>query len=294
MTTTAKPDVYQAVTDRIIESLETAGQWKMPWYTLGQSALSPINVQSRKAYRGVNIPMLWLSADRHSYSHGLWGTYKQWQDLGAQVLKGEKSTMVVFWKAFSEENEDGEEVKSGMFAKGYAVFNVAQVDGYTIPAADTLPTAEHKRIENAETYFRNTRAIIRHGGDSAFYRPDADFIQMPELRQFREVEGYYATLAHEVTHWTNHASRLDRLNSRFVDKQDRALEEMVAELGAAYTCAKLGLSLEPRTDHASYIASWLSALKHDKKFFFRAASMAQKASDYLDNLQSAPAMSAVA
>ena len=282
--TTTKPDTYQQVTDKLIEMLESAKEYGLPWHRLGMDAISPINVVSGNTYRGINIPMLWVSAEQNGYTHGRWATYKQWSDLGAQVKKGEKSTAVVFWKQFTYENDEGEVEKAGMFVRVYHVFNCAQVDGYEIPTTITLPEIE--RISSAEAYFDNTRAIIRHGGDSAYYRTTSDHIQMPNINQFKDSVSYYAVLAHETTHWTGHTARLDRAKGKRFGDMQYAAEELIAELGAAFLCAKLGLSPEPRPDHAAYLASWLKMLKNDKKAIFTAASMAQKACDYLDGLQS--------
>ena len=138
----------------------------------------------------------------------------------------------------------------------------------------------------AERFFASTKATIQHGGNRAFYSPDRDIVQMPELNHFRDAESYYATLAHEMTHWTRHSSRLDRDlgRKRFADA-GYAMEELVAEIGAAFLCADLGITPETRDDHAAYIASWLQVLKNDKRAIFTAASHAQKAADYLNGLQ---------
>ena len=141
------------------------------------------------------------------------------------------------------------------------------------------------RLEFAERFFASTKATIQHGGNRAFYSPDRDIVQMPELHTFRDAESYYATLAHEMTHWTRHSSRLDRDlgRKRFADA-GYAMEELVAEIGAAFLCADLGITPETRDDHAAYIASWLQVLKNDKRAIFTAASHAQKAADYLHGL----------
>jgi antirestriction protein ArdC len=148
------------------------------------------------------------------------------------------------------------------------------------------------RLESVEGFFASTRASIQHGGSSGFYSPGRDIVQMPELPTFRDRESYYATLAHEMTHWTRHASRLDRDlgRKRFADA-GYAMEELVAEIGAAFLCADLGITPETRPDHAAYIASWLKVLKDDKRAIFTAASHAQKAADYLHGLQPREAQS---
>ena len=281
-TATEKRDVYETVTSQIINAIENGvGNWRMPWHTSGRHAFSPINVTSHKPYRGINTVCLWAAAGAKGYESGEWGTYKQWQDRGAQVRKGEKSTMVVFWKFAndSRESQDGDESVTAsssrlLFTRGYSVFNAAQVDGYT-PKADPEAT-QLERIEHAEAFFRNVGADLRHGGNQAYYRPSEDHIQMPPFQAFKENVSYYSTLAHEHTHWTAKADRCDRqLCKRFGDSA-YAAEELIAELGAAFTCAHLGLSSEPREDHAQYIQSWLRVLKADKQAIFTAASKANR------------------
>jgi antirestriction protein ArdC len=282
-----KRDVYRKVTDAIIQAIEQGvGTWRMPWHASGEFAFSPINVTSKKPYRGINTVCLWASAQAKGYESGSWGTYQQWQDRGAQVRKGEKSTTVVFWKfANGADDADGADDSlptSGsrlLFTRGYSVFNAAQVDGYTPKVDADMPMPE--RIAYADAFFTNIGATVRHGGNQAFYAPATDHIQMPPFQAFRESVGYYSTLAHESTHWTAHAGRCDRqLGKRFGDNA-YAAEELIAELGAAFTCAHLGLSTEPREDHAQYIQSWLRVLKADKRAIFTAASKAQQACDWL-------------
>ncbi len=283
-TATDKRDVYSRVTAQIITAIEqgSVGTWRMPWHTSGRYAFSPINAVSKKAYRGINTVCLWVTAQSKGYQRGEWATYQQWQERGGQVRKGEKSTTVVFWKFAndSSESQDEETNRSRLlFTRGYSVFNAAQVDGYT-PTADTdIPMPE--RIAHAETFFQTIGATVCHGGNQAFYAPTSDHIQMPPFQAFAENTGYYSTLAHEHTHYTAHTSRCDRqLGKRFADNA-YAAEELIAELGAAFTCAHLGISTEPREDHASYIQSWLRVLKADSRAIFTAASKAQQATDWM-------------
>jgi antirestriction protein ArdC len=229
---------------------------------------------------------LWAAAQAKGYERGEWATYEQWQERGAQVRKGEKATTVVFWKfaSDSQESQDGEGEQHAstsrlLFTRGYSVFNAAQVDGYT-PKVDP-DRAIIERIEQADAFFQRIAASVKHGGNQAFYSPVTDHIQMPPMQAFKESMGYYSTLAHEHTHWTAATSRCDRqLGKRFGDAA-YAAEELIAELGAAFTCAHLGLSTEPREDHAAYIASWLNVLKMDSRAIFTAASKAQQACDWL-------------
>ena len=283
ITANEKRDVYRKVTDAIINSIEQGvGTWRMPWHTNGGYAFSPVNVVSHKPYRGINTVCLWATAQAKGYERGEWATYQQWLDKGAQVRKGEKATTVVFWKFANETgSEDGEEHTSSKFCfcRGYSVFNAAQVDGYTPKDDADVPMPE--RIAQAETFFRSIGADLRHGGNQAFYAPGSDHIQMPPFGAFRDNVSYYATLAHEHTHWTAKSGRCDRqLGKRFGDSA-YAAEELIAELGAAFTCAHLGLSTEPREDHAQYIQSWLRVLKADSRAIFTAASKAQQATDWM-------------
>jgi antirestriction protein ArdC len=270
-TSTDKRDVYSRVTAQIVNAIENGiGTWRMPWHTSGRYAFSPINATSKKPYRGINTVCLWAAAQAKGYERGEWATYQQWQDRGAQVRKGEKATLVVFWKFANDSNEsqEGETSHSSrlLFTRGYSVFNAAQVDGYT-PKADADATMP-ERIAHVERFFQTILADVRHGGNQAF-------------GAFKDNLSYYSTLAHEHTHWTAHTARCDRqLGKRFGDSA-YAAEELIAELGAAFTCAHLGLSTEPRPDHAQSINSWLQVLKADSRAIFTAASKAQQATDWM-------------
>ena len=174
--------------------------------------------------------------------------------------------------------------------KGYTVFNVEQVDGlpahYYAQPENPLPLSE--RIAHADAFMAGTGATIQHGGNSAFYAPSRDVVQLPPFEAFRDKESYYATGLHELTHWTKAKHRLDRDFSakRFGD-HGYAREELVAELGAAFLCAELGITPEVRQDHADYLGHWLTVLKEDKRAIFSAAAHAQRAADYLNGLQQA-------
>jgi antirestriction protein ArdC len=287
-TATEKRDVYARVTSQIVNAIEQGvSNWRMPWHTSGRFAFSPINVTSKKPYRGINTLCLWAAAQSKGYESGQWGTYAQWQEHGAQVRKGEKATLVVFWKfanTSAELQEDGGETNPTgssrlLFTRGYSVFNASQVDGYAPKVQPDAPVLD--RIEQADAFFRKVGADVRHGGNQAYYAPASDHVQLPPFQAFVENMAYYSTLAHEHTHWTARAGRCDRqLGKRFGDSA-YAAEELIAELGAAFACAHLGLSTEPRADHAQYINSWLRVLKADKRAIFTAASKAQQAADFL-------------
>lgn len=279
-----RKDVYQTVTDRIIEAIEagTDGNgWKAPWHVDVAAGL-PSNAVSKRAYRGVNVFALWAEQTLSGYTLPLWATYKQWADGGAQVRKGEKGTTVLLWKptvrtVTDAEGNDAE--RKSLFARAFTVFNAAQVDGYEAPA--TVEVEPFETVEHAEEFFEALGADVTHGGSRAYYTPAADRIQLPPKESFVNPVAYYATSAHEHVHWTGHEKRCARdLKARFGDAQ-YAAEELVAELGAAYVCGILGLTNEPREDHAQYVANWLTLLKGDPKAIVTAASKAQQAVDYL-------------
>lgn len=281
-------DIYERVTSQIIAATEAgAGDYRMPWHHDGSAIATPVNVASSKAYRGVNILSLWAAAQAAGYPAGIWGTYRQWQALGAQVRKGERGHLVVFWKTTDRHgeadsqhgDEDRDEPARRMFARGYTVFNCTQVDGYTPPSMPALPQAE--RIEQAERFCAALGIDIRHGGSQAYYRPSTDQVQMPEFASFRDAVAYYAVLLHECGHASGAKHRLDRdLSGRF-GSAAYAMEECTVELLSAMICADLNLSVEPRPDHARYIASWLEVLRSDSRAIFTAASKAQQIADWM-------------
>ena len=292
-----KQDVYSRVTNKIIADLEKGNlTWLQPWQAghVAGSVSRPLRSVGIP-YRGVNILMLWAAAMEKNYYCPIWLTYKQAQEIGGQVRKGEKGALVVYANIFNKTktNDEGESIEEAIpFMKGYTVFNAEQIEG--LPAhfyARNEPVHETplERKENLERFFGGTGANIRHGGSSAFYRISDDVIQMPELQTFRDAESYYAVAAHETTHWTRHTSRLDRdLGRKRFGDQGYAMEELVAEIGAAFLCADLGITPEIREDHAAYISSWLKVLKGDKRAIFSAAGHAQRAVDYLHGFQPQP------
>jgi antirestriction protein ArdC len=288
-----KADLYSRITNRIIAELESGTRpWLKPWNA--EHAAGRITRPLRHngiPYRGINVITLWMTATARGYACPIWLTYKQAQELGAQVRKGEHGELVVFASKITrtETTEKGDETEREIpFLKGYTVFNAEQIDNlpphFTAPAAPTLDPVQ--RIAHAESFFAATGADIRHGGDRAFYAVRPDRVQMPPFETFRDGESYYATLAHECTHWTKHVTRLNReFDRKRWGDEAYAAEELVAELGSAFLCADLGLTPEPRPDHASYIENWLRVLKNDKRAIFTAAAHAERAAAFLHGLQ---------
>lgn len=293
-TAIARPDVYSRITDKIIADLELGVRpWLKPWSA--DHAAGKITRPLRHngiPYKGINVIMLWSAAVTKGYACPLWLTFKQALELGGNVRKGETGEPVVYANSITRTETDakGEEVERKIpFLKGYTVFNAEQCEGlpahYTAKAEPPALTPM-QRIEAADHFFAATRADIRYGGTRAFYAQGPNYVQMPPFETFRDAESYAATLAHELTHWTKHDKRLARDMGRVKwGDEGYAREELVAELGSAFLCADLGITPEVRADHAAYIASWLEALKGDKRFIFSAASHAQRAADYLHSLQ---------
>jgi antirestriction protein ArdC len=236
--------------------------------------------------------MLWSASVVKGYACPLWLTFKQALELGGHVKKGETGELVVYADRITRTETDakGAEVEREIpFLKGYTVFNAEQCEDlpahYTAKAEPPALTPL-QRCDAADRFFAATGAEIRHGGTRAYYAEGPDYVQMPPFETFRDAEGFAATLAHELTHWTKHDKRLARDMGRVrYGDEGYAREELVAELGAAFLCADLGITPEVREDHAAYIASWLKVLKDDKRFVFSAASHAQRAADYLHGLQ---------
>jgi antirestriction protein ArdC len=293
MTSTDRQDIYQRVTNAIIADLEKGVRpWHKPWHA--DHAAGRINRPLRangQPYKGINVLMLWASAAAQGFAAPVWMTFRQAKELNASVRKGAKGSLVVYADRMTktETTGDGEEAARDIyFMKGYTVFNVEQVEG--LPAhyyAAAEPVADPvQRHGQAELFITHTAADIRHGGNRAYYAPQPDYVQVPPFPSFKDAESYYATLAHELTHWTSHASRLDRsFGSRGFASDGYAREELVAEIGAAFLCCDLGITPDTREDHAAYLQHWLTVLKSDKRAIFHAAAHAQKAADYLHGLQ---------
>lgn len=298
-TSEQRVDVYTRITDKMIAALdEGVRPWVQPWnskYLTGRVS-RPLR-HNGEPYSGINVLLLWSEAIARGYGASTWMTFRQAQELGACVRKGETSAMVVYANRISKTETDGEgqEIERDIpFLRAYSVFNVEQIDGLGDRYADGSGGGIVRgvdRIAHADAFFAKTGAIVRHGGDKAFFAPSPDLIQMPPIETFRDVESYYATLAHESVHWAGASHRLNRDLSKYAkDRTERAREELIAELGAAFLAADLGIvpEMEPRPDHASYLASWLSVLKNDKRFIVQAAAQAQRSVAFLHDLQSEP------
>lgn len=291
-----REDVYSRITNSIITQLENGVKpWYQPWKNGAGNVTRPLRANG-VPYQGINVLMLWSEAMARGYAAPIWMTFKQALELKAHVRKGERGNLVVFASTLNRSDIDAEtgeqEERAIPFMKGYTVFNVEQIDGLPAHyyAKPETPQPAAQRIAHADVFTAATGADIRHGGNRAFYSPAYDRVQMPPFESFPEALDYYATLIHELTHWTRHEKRLNRDfgQKRFGDEH-YAMEELVAELGAAFLCADLGLAPDAREDHAAYIASWLKVLKDDKRAIFTAAAHAQRAADFLHGFQASHA-----
>ena len=275
-------DLYADVTNRIITALEHGTPpWICPWQ---DGTAVPSNLVTGKPYRGINILMLSIEAMSCNHADSRWLTFKQANELGVRIRKGEHGTPIVFYRLRQIDKETGDVGETDTAArrvipllKGFTVFNASQLE--CLPERFELrPAAAWQPVDAAERLLTLTGAVIRHGGNSAFYRPSDDIIQLPPTAWFAQPEDYYATALHELSHWTGHPRRLNRVLGRQHGIDAYAYEELVAEIGAAFLCAHCGLP--GRLEHASYIDSWLDALRRDKRLIFTAAGAAQKAADF--------------
>ena len=297
-----KTDLYQSVTDSIIRQLE-AGRvpWVQPWGRPDTTSPlgMPSNADTGREYTGINILLLWAAAIDTARATQTWLTYKQAQKLGAQVRKGEIGTTVCYADTFIPKNEKLRAQETGNdpiavgFLKRYTVFNADQCEGLDLSFFEGLePLPEREAVPIAESLIAATGADFRTGGDRAFYSPSDDFIQVPHQSAYFEQINYYRTCFHELGHWTGHKSRLDRNLKGHKGTKLYAKEELCAELTTAFICAHLGIV--PTVRHADYIGSWLRVLKDDKRFVFKAASLASKAADYILKFQTPEQAEAVA
>ena len=274
--------IYEEITNRIIAQLEQGIiPWRKEWTVTGESGL-PANFQTKKPYRGINILTLMATP----YASRWWMTYKQAQELGGQVRKGERGQHIVFWKFDKKvDAATGDEEKIA-FARMYTVFNLEQVDGITaaLPLDDGRtfdPIAEADAVVTAYMSSGN-HPTLAHGGDRAFYRPSTDHVQMPPQTAFSHPRAYYSTAFHELTHSTAAPSRLDRKLGHTFGDCDYSKEELIAELGASFLCADAGIACcELLTNSAAYIQAWLHKLRNDKTLVVSAAQHAQKACDFI-------------
>ena len=309
-----RANLYDEVTRRIIAELE-AGRfpWVQPWGNAASAGLAPglpRNALTGRAYSGINILILWGAVIARGFPSQGWLTFRQALQAGGNVRKGERGTCVVYADRFIPKDDRGQGAirgtappdldKAGLrrstagpngsdppeaaraipFLKRFTVFNVAQCEGLRPGLApEPVPLPECEIVPLAEEVIEASGVAFRVGGMDAFYVPAADYVQVPPQPAFFDQVNYYRTALHELTHATGHRTRLDRNLTGAFGSRDYAREELVAEMGAAFLCAALGIV--PTVRHADYLAGWLDVLRADDRAIFRAASQASKAADWL-------------
>ena len=291
----SQSQIREQITSQIVEHLKAGklAPWRRPW-SLDRNAGAPANVASKRSYRGINPLLLEVASMHHGFQSKWWATFNQWKEMGANVMRrpshvppGEWGTTIVFWKPVTKTEQDAngnEQEETYFLLKCFTVFCVDQVEGDHLDhlrvGHGQLESEEVRhRFEQADEAIDATGADIRHGGNRAFYNTEGDFVVLPHRHQFSVAE-YYETAFHEMTHWTEHSSRLNW--DRNEPENTYALGELVAELGGCYVAGELGLpTADDLGNHASYLKSWLKEMQDDPRFIFRAAAQAAKASDYI-------------
>jgi len=285
--------IRKLVTDTIVAALEAGtNPWQRPWTGTAGSAM-PHNCITGHEYRGINVPYLWVVQDAKGYSTAQWLTFKQCKKAGGHVRKGEKSTMVVFTKPIfiKDDNDPGnEEKKRKIFMlRTFPVFNIEQTEDAKLPKReqpmeeDDIVPADELIIDNTLSFMKDAGATVKFNGGRAFYAPTTDHIEVPKPERFKSAEGFAATGLHELVHWTGHKDRLARVGiTGFTSfgSEDYAFEELVAEIGAAMLCNIHGVSSE-MPNHASYVQSWIKALKNDHSLIFKASRLSAFAVEFL-------------
>ena len=284
----APRDHYQEVTDRIIDALEAGTPpWRQPWDPdkSGGPAM-PRNAATGHRYRGINVLTLGMSGLAFSSGDPRWATYKQAEDRGWQVRRGERGTTGYFFKRLelrddSKPDDDEDAVRRIPLLRAFTLFHASQIDGIPDYIPPTIAEAPWRAPEAAEIILANSGAVIRIGGDRAFYSPATDHIQMPPRVAFDTAEKFCGVLLHEMSHWSGAASRLNRDLRNHFGSHDYAREELRAEIGQVMICTELGIADCDFSNNAAYVASWLEKLRSDRKEIFRAAADAQRIADYL-------------
>jgi antirestriction protein ArdC len=289
MAAKVKRDIYQEITDRVIESIEKGVlPWACEWETDGGEFCLPVNFSTGENYKGINIMLLWMAQHVGAFSSSHWMTYKQAKAKGGQVRRGEKGTGIIFYKTLTKETDrvnsatGKNEIDHIPMLRSFTVFNLDQIDGIESPEKIEL-TGGFNPLEEAEKILMASGVKFNEGGTGAFYRPSTDEVTMPDRERFTNANDYYATAFHELGHATQHKTRCDApIYESKIKKGAYAFFEVRAELTACFTMASLGLMGKNIDNHSSYIKGWLEVLKSDKKAIFRASAQAQKAHEWIE------------
>jgi antirestriction protein ArdC len=267
-------NLVSKVIDRLVAEIEAGrNPWRKSWKQRGGGL--PLNAVTRKTYKGINAPLLWLEQDDRQFTSNRWATFKQWGGAGLHVRKGEKGTPIIFWKVL--EKGEGEDKSRFPMMRVSWVFNEAQLDGAKAqpPAAEPTPGERHAA---AAEWFRGLGVTMVQGAPS--YLPTFDNIRMPPPADFTDLDEYWSTLFHETVHWTGHKSRLARpMPAITMDRAGYALEELVAEIGAALISAHFGIDTEK--NNAAYLRGWLQHTPDKRLAILSASTMAAKAYDFV-------------
>ena len=280
-------DHYAEVTDKMIAALEAGTPpWRKPWDPDKAGGPSmPRNAVTGARYRGINTVALGMSSLAFSSGDPRWATYKQAADRGWQVNKGERGTTAYFFKRLEVRDDkadvgDEETTRHIPLLRAFTLFHASQIDGVSDFVPLTVEEAPWRAPDAVETIIANSGAVVRIGGDRAFYSPGTDHIQMPPRHAFHSAVGFSNTILHEAAHWSGAGHRLNRdLRNRF-GSHDYAREEVRAEMAKSMVCSEIGIECD-FANTAAYLASWLETLKSDRKEVFRAAADAQRIADYL-------------
>lgn len=289
----AKFDLYECVTKQITDMLDAGTvPWRSPIMGRG-TAGHPVSMSTGKKYRGVNVFLLAFTAYAKGYQSAHWLTFHEAKERGGSVKKGEKASMVVFFKKLDVEDKQTQEKKTVPLLRYFNVFNAEQVEGIEAPDAPKWEPIAFEPIEAAELMVAkyDARPEIINEGHQAFYRPSEDKIHIPVPERFTSGEEYYGTLFHELAHSTGHSTRLDRkldTDPKPFGCADYGREELIAEMAAAYCCAEVGITPRTIENQAAYVQGWLKTIKADKKLLITAASAAQKAADWIKGERLAP------
>jgi antirestriction protein ArdC len=292
-------DVMERVVARLVDAIEAGTDgWEMPWRTLGTHGW-PTNAVTGTRYSGGNVLALHFAAIDRGDASARWATYKQWEALGGQVRQGERGTRCIYWHVkpaditTDPDPDTGETVELQTtarvaWARAFTVFNAAQVDND--PGAEPVPELTPlERDARVNAFFAAIPALVAWGAGNPCYQPATDRVVMPAFDAFHSTADAYATLAHELGHWTGHPTRLTRTYGRRFGDDAYAAEELVAELSAAFTCAVTGIDTVERTDHAAYLAHWCRMLKAQPAILWTVAAKAQSATDWLAAYSTTPA-----
>jgi antirestriction protein ArdC len=279
-------DLYQQITDQIVSMLDRGVvPWRCP--ILGQGTGGhPKNLESRKPYRGVNVFLLAVKAWAHGYDSPYWLTFNQAKTHGGSVRKGEKSSMVVFWKQLEVTDDKTGKPKTVPILRYFNVFNLDQCDGIKSPDGPAFQPTLFQPVESAESVVKGyiNPPTIEHGGAQAFYRPCQDVVRVPEPTRFTSTDEYYSVLFHELAHSTGHSKRLDRkldTEPKPFGSSDYGREELIAEMASAFLCGHAGIKPAVIENQAAYIGGWLRTIRSDKRLLVAAAGAAQRASDFI-------------